>query len=176
MRTALTPGGSSLPRGFALPTRSRRSRDVPEVRATVPAYNAATDDLVDYVSHSCAVAAEGSQDQVAGGVEALLRWLRAQPARARLLLLDGPAGDADVMRARAVAHRRFVDEIVAAVPGSEPAMVAAGVSAIENLLASHLLRGGVGTLGDLAPVVAQIMSALCPLPVTGARRARSRPL
>jgi hypothetical protein len=173
VRTALTPRPGTA-HSFALPARTRSSRHGEELRATVPAYSAAVDDLVAYVSHTCAITAGTSHDRLAVGVEALLRWLSARPARARLLLLDGPSGAADVVQARAVAHRQFVELIVAGTPGSEPAMVAAGVSAIENLLAAHLLRGGIGTLSDLGPAVLQLVSALCPEPESRSRRPRPR--
>jgi hypothetical protein len=173
VRTALTPRPGAA-RGFALPARTRSSRHAEELRATVPAYRAAVDDLVAYVSHTCAITDGSSHDRIAVGVEALLHWLSARPARARLLLLDGPSGAAEVMAARAAAHRQFVELIVAGTPGSEPAMVAAGVSAIENLLAAHLLRGGIGTLSDLGPVVLQLVSALCPEPAGRAQRPRPR--
>ncbi len=173
MRTALTPRPGAA-RGFALPPRTRSSHHAEEQRATVPAYRAAVEDLVAYVGHACAIADGSPNDRIAVGVEALLHWLSARPARARLLLLDGPSGVPDVVAARAAAHRQFVELIVAGTPGSEPAMVAAGVSAIENLLAAHLLRGGIGTLSDLGPVVLQLVSALCPEPVHRAPRPRRR--
>ena len=173
MRTVLTPR-SGAARSFALPARERSSRRGDEPQATVPAYSVAVDDLVAYVSHTCGITGGTPHDRIAVGVEALLRWLAARPARARLLLLDGPAGAADLMQARAAAHRQFVELIVAGTPGSEPAMVAAGVSAIENLLAAHLLRGGIRTLSDLGPVVLQLVSALCPKPVSRAPRPRRR--
>ena len=179
MRTALTPRPGAA-RGFALPARTRSSRHAEQLRANVPAYCAGVDDLVAYVSHACAITDGSPRDRIAVGVEALLHWLSARPARARLLLLDGPSGAADVVAARSAAHRRFVELIVAGTPGSEPAMVAAGVSAIENLLAAHLLRGGIGTLSDLGPVVLELVSALCPEPASRAQRPhprrQSRPL
>jgi hypothetical protein len=174
MRAALTPR-PGVAHSYAQPARKRSSRRGEELRATVPAYSAGVDDLVAFVSHSCAIAGGTPHDRIAVGVEALLRWLSARPPRARLLLLDGPAGAADVMQVRAAAHRQFVELIVAGVPGSEPAMVAAGVSAIENLLAAHLLRGGIGTLSDLGPVVLQLVSALCPEPVSRAPRPQPQP-
>jgi len=166
VRTALTPRPGTA-RSFALPARTRSPLHGEELRATVPAYRAAVEDLVASVSHTCAITGGTSHDRLAVGVEALLRWLSARPARARLLLLDGPSGTADVVQARAEAHRQFIELIVAGTPGAEPAMVAAGVSAIENLLAAHLLRGGIGTLSDLGPVVLQLVSALCPLSGSG---------
>lgn len=173
MRTALTRRPRAA-HSFALPARTRSSRHAEELRATVPAYSAAVEDLVAYVSHTCAITGGTPHDRLAVGVEALLRWLSARPARAGLLLIDGPSGAADVVAARAAAHRQFVELIVAGTPGSEPAMVAAGVSAIENLLAAHLLRGGIGTLSDLGPVVLQLVSALCPEAVSRTPRPRPR--
>ncbi|HEY5316671.1 MAG TPA: hypothetical protein VIJ20_01735, partial [Solirubrobacteraceae bacterium] len=64
---------------------------------------------------------------------------------------------------RADAHRRF-GELVTGVsggPAAAPETVAAGIRAIENLLAANLLGAGAASLTDLAPVIERILGSLC---------------
>lgn len=142
----------------AAPSRSGGG-DVDFLLAT---YAAGVEDLLARVERACA-AAGARAERIHAGVTALLQRLASRPELARRVLIDGPSGGRSVGRARADAHRRFGELVIGLGDGGSPASpetVAAGIRAIENVLAANLLGVGAASLTDLAPAVERIVASL----------------
>jgi hypothetical protein len=139
------------------------------------AYTVGVEDLLARVERACA-AARTSGERISAGVAALLERLASRPELALQVLVDAPSAGRTVGRARADAHRRF-GELVTAVtdgPSATPETVAAGITAIENVLAANLIGVGAASLTELAPVVERIVASLCPGESGSASRLRRR--
>jgi len=143
-----------------VPAAPRRSAggDVDTLLAT---YAAGVEDLLGRVGRACAAAGTGSEG-IHAGVAALLERLGSRPELARRVLIDAPSAGRSVARARADAHRRFCELVTGTVDGplATPESVAAGIRAVENVLAANLIGGGATALHELAPFIEQVITSL----------------
>jgi hypothetical protein len=144
-----------------VPAAPSRSGDG-DVDLLLATYASGVEDLLARVARACAAA--GTREQrISAGVAALLERLASRPELARRVLIDGPSAGRGVARVRADAHARFGELVtgIASGPSATAETVAAGVRAIENVLAANFLGAGAAALPELAPVVERIVASLC---------------
>ena len=133
------------------------------------AYEAASEELLGRVEEAHADADEDWAERTRAGIRAYLRWLAADPALARVYLVEVAAAGpealerrerlrdryGELMRARGV-PREVLHEIHHAV-----------VAAVDDLVVRHIREHGAERLPELEPVLMYLQRALLDAPDSG---------
>ncbi|MDT4925986.1 MAG: hypothetical protein QOG01_3699 [Pseudonocardiales bacterium] len=125
---------------------------------------------------STAVAVEGAPlDRFDQTMAIYLRALAADPAKARLFLIETYAAGPEAMQRRLQLQAQFVDGLVAIFGATAPAQrfaCEALVGAIVAMVTAKFVNGDVGTLADLRPRLVELAGTWLTAPPIrpGARR------
>jgi len=127
------------------------------------AYEAASDELFDHVT----AAQDGAEPGVArtrAGIQAYLRWLAAEPALARVFLIEIAAAGPEALECRERLRDRYADRMRALQRRDVPdEMFHAVVAAADDLVVRRLRAGG--DVRELEPVLLELQLALLRGPV-----------
>jgi AcrR family transcriptional regulator len=133
------------------------------------AYEAAADELFEHVRAAQRMP-EGWLERTRAGISAYLRWLAAEPALARVFLIEVAAAGPRAAERRARLRDRYAermqklqDEARAEVPGLPelpPEVFQAVTAAVDDLVVRRIREGGAADIGELEPVLLYLQVAL----------------
>jgi AcrR family transcriptional regulator len=144
------------------------------------AYEAAADELFDRVREA-QQASDSWLDRTRAGIGAYLRWLAAEPALARVFLIEvAAAGPRAAERSEALRDRyaRQMAELQQAARGEMPALpelpleiFQAVVAAVDDLVVRRIRDAGAEDLVELEPILLHLQVALLAGPQVAAESA-----
>jgi AcrR family transcriptional regulator len=144
------------------------------------AYEAASDELLARVREAQS-SREGWLERTRAGIAAYLRWLAAEPALARVFLIEVAAAGPLAAERRERVHDRFADLLrelqddarveIPAMPRLPAEVFHAVVAAIDELVVRRIRESGAARLPELEPVLLYLQVALLAGPQVAAEAA-----
>jgi AcrR family transcriptional regulator len=130
------------------------------------AYEAASDELYEHVTAAQDAAGAGWHDRTRAGIHAYLRWLAAEPALARVFLIEIAAAGPDALACRERLRDRYAERMRALQDGHavRDEIAHAVVAAADDLVVRRLRAGE--DVRELEPVLLELQLALLRGPVT----------
>jgi AcrR family transcriptional regulator len=129
------------------------------------AYEAASDELYEHVTAAQDAAGAGWHDRARAGIHAYLRWLAAEPALARVFLIEIAAAGPDALACRERLRDRYAERMRALQDGQpvREEIAHAVVAAADDLVVRRLRAGE--DVRELEPVLLELQVALLRGPV-----------
>jgi AcrR family transcriptional regulator len=144
------------------------------------AYEAASDELLTRLREAQS-APEGWLDRTRAGIVAYLRWLAAEPALARVFLIEVAAAGPVAAERRERIRDRYADVLrelqddaraeIPALPRLPAEVFHALVAAVDELVVRRIRESGAKSLPDLEPVLLYLQVALLAGPQVAAEAA-----
>jgi AcrR family transcriptional regulator len=133
------------------------------------AYEAASEELLERVEEAHADADEDWAERTRAGIRAYLRWLAADPALARVYLVEVAAAGPEALERRERLRDRYAELMRArGVPREVPEEIHhAVVAAVDDLVVRHIREHGAERLPELEPVLMYLQRALLDAPDSG---------
>jgi AcrR family transcriptional regulator len=124
------------------------------------AYEAASDELYEHVTAAQDAAGSRWDERTRAGIHAYLRWLAAEPALARVFLIEIAAAGPDALACRERLRDRYAERTRALQDGHEvrEEIAHAVVAAADDLVVRRLRAGG--DVRELEPVLLELQTAL----------------
>lgn len=126
------------------------------------AYEAASGELLERVREAHAVH-DDWPERTRAGVRAYLRWLAAEPALARVFLIEVAAAGPQALECREALRDRYA-ELVRERRGAKPELpfevFHAVVAAVDDVVVRHIREHGAEELPALEPVIVYLHTAL----------------
>jgi AcrR family transcriptional regulator len=125
------------------------------------AYQAASEELLARVREAHASASDDWLERTRAGIHAYLRWLAADPALARVYLVEVAAAGPVALERREALRDRYA-ELVRERRGSDLPfeIFHAVVAAVDDLVVRHIREHGAEKLPELEPVLVHLHTAL----------------
>jgi AcrR family transcriptional regulator len=125
------------------------------------AYEAASEELLARVREAHASAKDDWMERTRAGIHAYLRWLAADPALARVYLVEVAAAGPVALERREALRDRYA-ELVRERRGSDLPfeIFHAVVAAVDDLVVRHIREHGAEKLPELEPVLVHLQTAL----------------
>jgi AcrR family transcriptional regulator len=125
------------------------------------AYEAASEELLARVREAHASAGDDWLGRTRAGIHAYLRWLAADPALARVYLVEVAAAGPRALERREALRDRYAD-LIRERRGSELPfeIFHAVVAAVDDLVVRHIREQGAEKLPELEPVLVHLHTAL----------------
>jgi AcrR family transcriptional regulator len=125
------------------------------------AYEAASEELLARVREAHAAASDDWLERSRAGIHAYLRWLAADPALARVYLVEVAAAGPVALERREALRDRYA-ELVRERRGSDLPfeIFHAVVAAVDDLVVRHIREHGAEKLPELEPVLVHLQTAL----------------
>ncbi len=125
------------------------------------AYEAASEELLGRVREAHASADDDWLERTRAGIHAYLRWLAADPALARVYLVEVAAAGPVALERREALRDRYA-ELVRERRGSDLPfeIFHAVVAAVDDLVVRHIREHGAEKLPELEPVLVHLQTAL----------------
>jgi AcrR family transcriptional regulator len=125
------------------------------------AYEAASEELLARVREAHASASDDWMERTRAGIHAYLRWLAADPALARVYLVEVAAAGPVALERREALRDRYA-ELVRERRGSDLPfeIFHAVVAAVDDLVVRHIREHGAEKLPELEPVLVHLQTAL----------------
>jgi AcrR family transcriptional regulator len=125
------------------------------------AYEAASEELLARVREAHASASDDWLERTRAGIHAYLRWLAADPALARVYLVEVAAAGPVALERREALRDRYA-ELVRERRGSDLPfeIFHAVVAAVDDLVVRHIREHGAEKLPELEPVLVHLQTAL----------------
>jgi AcrR family transcriptional regulator len=125
------------------------------------AYEAASEELLARVREAHAAASDDWLERSRAGIYAYLRWLAADPALARVYLVEVAAAGPVALERREALRDRYA-ELVRERRGSDLPfeIFHAVVAAVDDLVVRHIREHGAEKLPELEPVLVHLQTAL----------------
>jgi AcrR family transcriptional regulator len=129
------------------------------------AYEAASDQLYEHVTAAQDAAGSDWHDRTRAGIHAYLRWLAAEPALARVFLIEIAAAGPDALACRERLRDRYAERMRALQDGHavREEIAHAVVAAADDLVVRRLRAGE--DVRELEPVLVELQLALLRGPV-----------
>jgi len=138
------------------------------------AYEAASEELLERVREAHAVH-DDWLERTRAGVRAYLRWLAAEPALARVFLIEVAAAGPRALERREALRDRYA-ELIHERRGAQPRLPIevfhAVVAAVDDVVVRHIRESGAEDLPALEPVLVYLQVALLAGPSAAADAAR----
>jgi AcrR family transcriptional regulator len=136
------------------------------------AYEAASEELLERVRE--AHAGDGDWvERTRAGIVAYLRWLAADPALARVYLVEVAAAGPRALERREALRDRYAELIRERRPSDLPfEILHAVVAAVDDVVVRHIRESGAEDLPALEPVLVYLQTALLAGPDVAAKSAR----
>jgi AcrR family transcriptional regulator len=144
------------------------------------AYEAAADELFARVREAQS-APDSWLERTRAGISAYLRWLAAEPALARVFLIEVAAAGPRAAERREALRDRYARQIaelqqaargeMPALPELPPEIFQAVVAAVDDLVVRRIRDSGAENLADLEPILLHLQVALLAGPEVAARSA-----
>jgi AcrR family transcriptional regulator len=138
------------------------------------AYEAASEELLERVREAHAVH-DDWLERTRAGVRAYLRWLAAEPALARVFLIEVAAAGPRALERREALRDRYA-ELIHERRGEQPRLPIevfhAVVAAVDDVVVRHIRESGAEDLPALEPVLVYLQVALLAGPHVAAKSAR----
>jgi AcrR family transcriptional regulator len=125
------------------------------------AYEAASEELLARVREAHASASDDWMERTRAGIHAYLRWLAADPALARVYLVEVAAAGPVALERREALRDRYA-ELVRERRESDLSfeIFHAVVAAVDDLVVRHIREHGAEKLPELEPVLVHLQTAL----------------
>jgi len=125
------------------------------------AYEGASEELLARVREAHASASDDWMERTRAGIHAYLRWLAADPALARVYLVEVAAAGPVALERREALRDRYA-ELVRERRGSDLPfeIFHAVVAAVDDLVVRHIREHGAEKLPELEPVLVHLQTAL----------------
>jgi AcrR family transcriptional regulator len=151
----------------------------------IAAYEAASDELYDRVRAAQRDPEGGWLERTRAGVHAYLRWLAADPALARVFLIEVAAAGPRAAEARELVRDRYAEGLrrlqdiardeIEDLPHLPMEVFHAVIAAVDDIVSRHIRQSGAEDLPDLEPVLLFVQLSLLAGPEVAAReQARGR--
>jgi AcrR family transcriptional regulator len=138
------------------------------------AYEAASEELLERVREAHAIH-DDWLERTRAGVRAYLRWLAAEPALARVFLIEVAAAGPRALERREALRDRYA-ELIRERRGAQPRLPIevfhAVVAAVDDVVVRHIRESGAEDLPALEPVLVYLQVALLAGPSAAADAAR----
>jgi AcrR family transcriptional regulator len=125
------------------------------------AYEAASEELLARVREAHASAGDDWMERTRAGIHAYLRWLAADPALARVYLVEVAAAGPVALERREALRDRYA-ELVRERRGTDMPfeILHAVVAAVDDVVVRHIREHGAEKLPELEPVLVHLQTAL----------------
>jgi AcrR family transcriptional regulator len=125
------------------------------------AYEAASEELLARVAEAHAAADDDWVERTRAGIRAYLRWLAADPALARVYLIEVAAAGPEALERRERLRDRYAELVRERRPSELPFEVFhAVVAAVDDLVVRHIRAHGAERLPELEPVLMHLQVAV----------------
>jgi AcrR family transcriptional regulator len=135
------------------------------------AYEAASEELLERVTEAHA-SSEDWLERTRAGITAYLRWLAADPALARVFLIEVAAAGPVALERREALRDRYAELMRARLepgaPSPPPEIFHAVVAAVDDVVVRHIREHGAEELPALEPVLLYLQVALLAGPESAA--------
>jgi AcrR family transcriptional regulator len=142
------------------------------------AYEAASEELLERVREAHATH-DDWLERTRAGVRAYLRWLAAEPALARVFLIEVAAAGPQALERRERLRDRYAELIRERRPKAQPRLPIeifhAVVAAVDDVVVRHIRESGAEDLPSLEPVLVYLQTALLAGPEAAAQSAELEP-
>jgi AcrR family transcriptional regulator len=136
------------------------------------AYEAASEELLERVREAHAIH-DDWLERTRAGVRAYLRWLAAEPALARVFLIEVAAAGPRALECREALRDRYAELIRERRPSDLPfEILHAVVAAVDDVVVRHIRERGAERLPELEPILMRLQVALLAGPSAAADAAR----
>lgn len=134
------------------------------------AYEAASAELLDRVGEAQDGSDEDWVERTRAGIRAYLRWLAAEPALARVFLIEVAAAGPVALERRERLRDRYAELMRARAGPRElpPEVRHAVVAAVDDVVVRHIREHGAEKLPELEPVLLYLQLALLAAPESAA--------
>jgi AcrR family transcriptional regulator len=124
------------------------------------AYEAASEELLERVREAHAIH-DDWLERTRAGVRAYLRWLAAEPALARVFLIEVAAAGPRALERREALRDRYAELIRERRPSDLPfEILHAVVAAVDDVVVRHIREHGAERLPELEPILMRLQVAL----------------
>jgi AcrR family transcriptional regulator len=135
------------------------------------AYEAASEELLARVREAHAIH-DDWLERTRAGVRAYLRWLAAEPALARVFLIEVAAAGPRALERREALRDRYAELIRERRPSDLPfEILHAVVAAVDDVVVRHIREHGAERLPELEPILMRLQVALLAGPDVAAKSA-----
>jgi AcrR family transcriptional regulator len=135
------------------------------------AYEAASEELLERVREAHAIH-DDWLERTRAGVRAYLRWLAAEPALARVFLIEVAAAGPRALERREALRDRYAELIRERRPSDLPfEILHAVVAAVDDVVVRHIREHGAERLPELEPILMRLQVALLAGPDVAAKSA-----
>jgi AcrR family transcriptional regulator len=135
------------------------------------AYESASEELLDRVREAHAVH-DDWLERTRAGIVAYLRWLAADPALARVYLVEVAAAGPRALERREALRDRYAELIRERRPSALPfEILHAVVAAVDDVVVRHIREHGAERLPELEPILMRLQVALLAGPDVAAKSA-----
>jgi AcrR family transcriptional regulator len=148
-------------RGAGVSTKTFYDHFADKQDCFLAAYEAASEELLARVAEAHASAEDDWVERTRAGIRAYLRWLAADPALARVYLIEVAAAGPEALERRERLRDRYAEMVRERRSSELPFEIFHGVvAAVDDLVVRHIRAHGAERLPELEPILMHLQVAL----------------